>query len=90
MATTWRRINAGRDHRWAQSRISEYVDGELSERRRRRLAGHREVCPDCERMVVTLEALLGMLPGLRLPPDAAFAIAERTAERVAARLGEWT
>ena len=89
-ATTWRRLNADRDHRWAQPRTSDYVDGELTSRQQRRLADHEELCPDCARLIATLEALLTVLPALRLPPDAAFAIAERTAERVGAQIEEWS
>jgi hypothetical protein len=88
MATTWRRLNASRDHRWTRPRSSAYVEGELAPRDERRLAGHAELCPDCAYLIATLEVLLGILPALRLPPDIAFAIAERTAERVRARIEE--
>ena len=64
------------------------VEGELAPRDERRLAGHAELCPDCAYLIATLEVLLGILPALRLPPDLAFAIAERTAERVRARIEE--
>jgi anti-sigma factor RsiW len=88
-ATTWRRINAGRDHRWAQPRYSEYVDGELPERQEERFAAHEELCPECTQMIRTLQALLAALPALRLAPEASFAIAEQTAEQVRARIAEW-
>jgi hypothetical protein len=88
-ATIWRRLNARRDHRWARARISEYIDGELAPRHHRRVADHEELCPDCARLIATLEALLEILPSLRLPPETAFAIADRTAQRVEARIEEW-
>jgi anti-sigma factor RsiW len=89
-ATTWRRLNHWRDHLWARSRMSAYVEGELSPRQRRRLSAHEARCPDCARVVATLNALLTSLPSLRLPPAASFELAERTAERVRARIGEWS
>ncbi len=81
-ASTWRRLNRDRDHRWVQDRISDYLDGELPRRQRRRLAEHEDLCPECERLIRTLEALLRVLPTLRIPPSAALGVAERTAERV--------
>jgi anti-sigma factor RsiW len=91
MATsTWRRINARRDHRWAHSRLSSYIDGELPERQSRRLAAHEEICPECAELIRALEALLLSLASLRLPPEAGLAVAERTAERVRARVEEWS
>ncbi len=87
--TKWRRINEGRDHRWAQPRLSAYMDGELPGRQERRLAAHEQTCPECAQMIRTLQALLMALPALRTPPEVGFAIAERTAERVRARIAEW-
>lgn len=89
-ATTWRRLNRRRDHHWSQHRFSTYLDGELSPRQEQRLADHAEICPECARLIATLQAVLAMLPSLRLPPSTAFAIAERTAERVGAQLEEWS
>ena len=88
-ATTWRRLNRRRDHRWAKRRISDYVDGTLAPDEHRRLAQHEELCPDCARLIRTLHVLLAILPSLRLPATTSFEIAERTAERVRARIGEW-
>ena len=88
--TTWRRLNRRRDHRWAGPRINEYLDGDLRLGEERRLAQHEAVCPDCAHMIATLRVLLTVLPSLRLPPAAAFDVAERTAERVRARIGEWS
>jgi anti-sigma factor RsiW len=88
-ATAWRRLNAGRDHRWARSHLSSYVEGELPPGEHRRLAAHERLCPECARMIGTLQALIAVLPSLGLPPDAAFGVAERTAECVRARIEEW-
>ena len=88
-ATTWRRLNTNRDHRWVQPRASEFVDGNLAPRQSRRLAAHLELCADCARMIATLQALVTMLPALRLSPDASFAIAQRTADCVLAQIEEW-
>ncbi len=88
-ATTWRRINAERDHRWAQPRLSAYIEGDLPDRQERRLGAHEELCPECAQLIRTLQALITALPALRLPPEASFAIAERTAEQVRARIEEW-
>ena len=90
MATTWRRLNTRRDHRWSQPRFSAYLDGELPARQERRVADHAQLCPECARLVATLQILLAILPSLRLPPAAALAIAERTAERVGAQIEEWS
>ncbi len=88
-ATTWRRLNSRRDHHWAQSRYSDFVDGELPDRQDDRLAAHEELCPECAQMIRTLQALLQALPALRLGPEASFAIAEQTASQVRARIAEW-
>jgi anti-sigma factor RsiW len=88
-ATAWRRINVGRDHRWSQPRFSDYVDGELPQRQERRLGDHAGLCPECARLIATLQALLEVLPSLRLPASAALAVAEQTAERVRAQIEEW-
>ncbi|MGI9557825.1 MAG: zf-HC2 domain-containing protein [Solirubrobacterales bacterium] len=83
-ATLWRRMNAHRDHRWAQSRFSDYVDGDLPQRQERRLAAHEEICPDCGRVARTLRRMLALLPGMR--PAADPELAERTTEGVATRI----
>lgn len=88
--SSWRRLNAARDHRWARGRLPAYVDGELPPYQRRRLAQHEELCAECRRVVRTLEALLVVLPSLQLPPQTALEVAERTAARVRALIGEWS
>lgn len=88
--STWRRLNARRDHRWARTRLPAFVDNELPSRQQRRLAQHEELCPDCRRVVRTLGALSLVLPSLRLAPQAALDVAERTLARVQARIQEWS
>ncbi|MGH2984156.1 MAG: hypothetical protein ACRDK5_07870 [Solirubrobacterales bacterium] len=82
-------MNVARDHRWSRPRYSDFLDGELPPRQERRLAGNAELCPECARLIATLEILLGILPSLRLPPAAAIAIAEQTTDRVRAQIDEW-
>jgi anti-sigma factor RsiW len=77
----WRKISFHRDHRWAGSRLSRYVDGELRPRQQRRLAHHEGLCPECRRAIRQLRRLVATLPGLRdrePTPD----VAERTARAV--------
>lgn len=83
-------MNARRDHRWAQPRLSAYIDNELPARQERRLAAHEEMCPECAQLILALQALLVALPSLRLAPGTGFAIAEQTAEQVRARIAEWS
>lgn len=85
----WRRLNTPRDHRWVRARASDYLAGELGQRQERRLTAHSELCPECAHMLRTLEALIAALPALRMAPETTFAIAERTADEVRARLAEW-
>jgi hypothetical protein len=47
-----------RDHRWSQRRMSDYVDGELSPRERRRLEAHARLCPECGPLRRTLTVLV--------------------------------
>jgi anti-sigma factor RsiW len=46
------------DHRWSRRHLSEFIDGELSARDRRRLEAHASVCPECGRMRRTLAVLV--------------------------------
>ncbi|HYY74357.1 MAG TPA: zf-HC2 domain-containing protein [Solirubrobacterales bacterium] len=85
----WRRMNAGRDHRWSRSRMSAYLEGELAARQHRRLAQHEELCPECWRVLRTLDALLLILPTLRIPPQTTVDVVQRTAAQARARIGEW-
>lgn len=88
-ATAWRNINRTRDHRWAQPRMSAYIDGELSVRQERRLVQHQGLCPECRRMARTLRVLLEILAELRKLPQGQASAAKRATERVEVRIGEW-
>ncbi len=81
----WRKINMHRDHRWAQPRMSEYVDGELSERNSSRLAAHTSICPECHRVLETLSRMVSALGQVGRP---AAPPADRVADSVLARIGE--
>jgi anti-sigma factor RsiW len=53
-----------RDHRFAQRRVSDYVDGDLSRRQRLRIARHVDECPECGPMVrglLRIRLVLGAL-----------------------------
>jgi anti-sigma factor RsiW len=54
-----------RDHRWAMHHFSDYVDGDLSPRQKRRLEGHGGICPQCRQAIRTLKNLVMKLSGLR-------------------------
>jgi anti-sigma factor RsiW len=85
MEMVWGRLNARRDHRWAEPRFSAYVEGDLPARQQRRLARHEGICPECRRAIRQLKKLLKTLPGLRsdkAPAD----LAERTARSVRERI----
>jgi anti-sigma factor RsiW len=51
-----------REHRWANPRISEYIDGELTPAQRRRLRRHADECEECGPL---LRALTVIVPELR-------------------------
>ena len=55
------------DHRWAQRRLSRYVDGELSSRGRRRLDRHARDCADCGGGIRAIRALVYAVQGLGGP-----------------------
>jgi anti-sigma factor RsiW len=57
------------DHRWAPAHMSDYLDAELSAKRRGRIEGHLAECQECRRVLAGLRALLGTLQGLPLPRD---------------------
>jgi len=53
------------DHRFAQRHMSDFVDGALSGRRRRRLERHADACPECGPLRGALVRLVGELRRLR-------------------------
>jgi anti-sigma factor RsiW len=80
------RVQFRRDHGWAPRRMSDYLDSELAPRRRARLERHVPDCPECERLLAELRAVvqgLGRLPA----PDGGTGAA-RVAAAVRGRLDE--
>ncbi len=59
----WRLI----DHRFTAAHASEYVDGDLPETSRRRIARHTWICPQCAALVTSLRRMVDLLPGLETP-----------------------
>ena len=49
-----------RDHRWTPNHLSDFVDGDLSPRGRRRLERHAGICPECYHALVTLQRMLDL------------------------------
>jgi anti-sigma factor RsiW len=74
------------DHRWAPAHMSDYLDAELSAKRRGRIEHHLAECQECRRVLAGLRALLGTLQGL--PPPGADVDAARMAASVRLRLDE--
>ena len=62
-----------RDHRFTRSHASEYLDGELDERGRRRVEVHTGICPPCRRLVESLRHTVAALRSMRGDPDGALA-----------------
>ena len=66
-----RRIRDELEHRWSKPHMHYYLDDELSERERRRLLRHADLCPECGPMLRSLVLLLFELRelGRPEPPD---------------------
>jgi anti-sigma factor RsiW len=80
------RVRFTRDHAWAPDHMSELLDGELAPGARSRMERHLGDCPECERLLAGLRAVvqgLGHLPGPAGGTDAA-----RIAALVRGRLDE--
>ena len=59
------RVRFRRDHGWAPDHMSELLDGELAPGARARMERHLRDCPECERLLAGLRAVvrgLGHLP----------------------------
>ena len=72
------------DHRWAPARMSDYLDDELADRRRRRLERHASECAACRRTLTGLRATVAALQSL--PPPSGAADAARIADSIRPRL----
>ena len=57
------------DHRWAQPRMSDYLDEDLSSARRRRMEHHVGECEDCRRLLADLRAMVALLRRMGTPHD---------------------
>jgi anti-sigma factor RsiW len=68
------------DHRFTMSHASEYLDGELDERGRRRIETHTAICAPCRRLVESLRRTVAALRGLQSDSDAA--VADAVIERL--------
>ena len=80
------RVQFRRDHGWAPGRMSVYLDDELAPRERERLERHARDCPECERLLAGLRAVVHGLA--RLPAPTGSAGATRIAAAVRVRLDE--
>jgi anti-sigma factor RsiW len=66
--------------------MSDYVDGDLSPRERRRLERHTEICPECRRALRTLVVVVSELRRLRRNERGK--VASQVVERLTGRLDE--
>ena len=73
-----------RDHRWAPTQMSPYLDGELGVTRRSRMERHVRECAECRALLAALRRMLSALR--RLPPPAGGADAIEIAASVRVRL----
>ena len=86
MRTAFHKLAAQLDHRWAQPRMSAYLEGDLTERQARRLHSHVSICPECRRVLERLSTLLRTLPLLRERGARDSSVADRTVDAVNRRL----
>lgn len=85
MNKLWRDARARRDHRWAPQRMSDYLDGELATRDRRRVERHTQECEECRGILRGLQRMVGKLRDVAAPagrPDPRD-LAARVKERIA-------
>lgn len=66
--------------------MSDYLDAELSSRRRQRMERHVKECKECRRLLGGLRAMLGVLHSLRAPSGGVDATGMAASVRL--RLGE--
>lgn len=74
-----------REHRWTNSRLSPYLDREISEAERTRVEEHARVCPKCHRMLETLKRTLEGLRSMSSESPAPAGLADSVIERVRAQ-----
>lgn len=79
------RVRFRRDHAWAPDRMSDYLDGELAPGGRSRMERHARDCPECDRLLAGLRAVV---QGLGRLPAPGGADAARIAALVHGRLDE--
>jgi anti-sigma factor RsiW len=77
-----RSLRDKREHRWSQRRMSDYIDGKLSSRARRRLEAHARLCPECGPLRRSLTVLVWELRELGRAAPPARAVAARVIERL--------
>jgi predicted anti-sigma-YlaC factor YlaD len=58
-----------RDHRYTRAHASDYLDGDLDARGRRRVDEHTGMCPSCRHLIESLRRTVEGLMGLRTDPD---------------------
>ena len=80
------RVRFRRDHGWAPDHMSQYVDGDLAPSGRERIDGHVRNCPECERLLAGLSALVDRLSHVGQPVGGVDAV--RLAAAVRGRLDE--
>lgn len=80
------RVRFRRDHGWAPGRMSEYLDGELPPRAGSRMDRHMRDCPECDRLLTGLRAVVGGLARVPAPDGGPGAV--RIAAVVRGRLSE--
>ncbi|MFY9265736.1 MAG: zf-HC2 domain-containing protein [Solirubrobacterales bacterium] len=73
------------DHMWVRTRVSSYLDGELSDAGQARLRRHEIDCPECHETIEKIGRILGALPLLRREQPG-HASVDRTATAVLARI----
>jgi len=71
-----------REHRWTTAHLSEYIDRELEEPQRERVAEHVRLCPQCHRMLATLRRTVSGLRSLRDHPPGAPGVADGVLGRI--------
>jgi hypothetical protein len=75
-------MRARRDHRWSQRHMSDYIDGELTPRQRRRLEAHARLCPECGPLRRTLTVLVWELRELGRSRPTGTTVADGVIERL--------